>query len=71
VAPYHLFFLNYKNEITGMATIQCEADEQVSLSLIHANQRINLLAGGDVVRGSCDFLATQDGLLGSAISQTG
>jgi hypothetical protein len=28
VAPYHLFFLNYKNEITGMATIQCEADEQ-------------------------------------------
>jgi hypothetical protein len=28
VAPYHLFFLNYKNEITGTATLQCEADEQ-------------------------------------------
>jgi hypothetical protein len=54
-----------------VATIRRIFRSWMSLSLIHANQRINLLAGGDVVRGSCDFLATQDGLLGSAISQTG
>jgi hypothetical protein len=28
VEPYRLSFLNYKNETTGTATIQCEADEQ-------------------------------------------
>ena len=26
--PYRLSFLNYKNETTGTAMIQCEADEQ-------------------------------------------